>query len=174
MSRLRKHISSAHQQEPRINQCFWQLPAGGDPATQLYSWARVKDIKLTVNSGQHAEQMERCSRMMTKAEHWNCPRIWGELKISIIQYWCGTNAIISCWVPAKGHQTNNSTNRTAFVCSLTLRWTRMTSQDHSTGQALSPFLSTWLAWAPWETPASSESGKQRGDRFRGAAPSCLL
>lgn len=40
-----------------INLCFWQLATGGDPATQWYSWARVKDVKLTANSGQHAEKM---------------------------------------------------------------------------------------------------------------------
>lgn len=40
-----------------VNLCFWQLTTGGDPATQLCSWAGVKDVKLTANSGQRAEKM---------------------------------------------------------------------------------------------------------------------
>ncbi len=117
-SAFRKQCSTSL--ESGINLCFWQLTTGGDPATQWYSWARVKDVKLTANSGQHAEKMWPCSRMMTKADRWNFPRMWGYTKIPIIQYWCGTNAIISRWGPVKGRQTNKPSNREAIVCPLTL------------------------------------------------------
>lgn len=111
---------------------------------------------------------------MTKPCRWNfLKNVEVVRKIPIIQYWCGTNAIISCWVPAaKGHQINKPQTEQLLFAQWHCAELKCLPGITEPGLTLSVSLPRCITRAPWGTPANGNRVKQRSGRFIGAASLC--